>query len=257
MASIELYHWEPCANSGELLILLHEKGIPFRSHYVDLLQFEQLSPAFLALNPRGQVPVLRHAGHVLTETTLILEYLEAVFPHPVLAPARLADRYRMQVWLKWADEYVAPPLCLCGWQQRMLSQMQQRDLTAIAARVASLPPDRQVLLTAALSASFPEDQITRAQASLQVAVCRLEDALAESPWLAGEAYSLADIALFPMAMALPGLLPAAVNERTAPHLLRWLATVRERKAVRAALGSARTSDPTRVFAPGPELARWG
>ena len=80
MTSLELYHWEPCANSGELLILLHEKAIAFRSHYVDLLQFEQLSPAFLELNPRGQVPVLVHDGRVLTETTLILEYLDAVFP---------------------------------------------------------------------------------------------------------------------------------------------------------------------------------
>jgi glutathione S-transferase/GST-like protein len=257
VTSLELYHWEPGANSGELLILLHEKAIAFRSHYVDLLRFEQLSPAFLALNPRGQVPVLVHDGRVLTETTLILEYLDAVFPDPPLVPASVADRYRMHVWTKWADEYVAPALCLIGWHERMAPLMKQWDLPAIAARVSSLPPDRQVVVNAALTGSYSDDQLTRARTSLNVAVSRVEDTLRESPWLAGDAYSLADIALFPMTMSLQGLLPTAVTGGTTPHLLRWLKTMHDREPVRAALSTARTPHPGSVFAPGPELARWG
>ncbi len=257
MTSLELYHWEPCANSGELLILLHEKAIAFRSHYVDLLQFEQLSPAFLELNPRGQVPVLVHDGRVLTETTLILEYLDAVFPDPPLVPASAAHRYRMHVWTKWADEYVAPALCLIGWHECMAPLMKQRDLTEIAARVSLLPPDRQVVVDAALSASCSDDQLARGRTSLRVAVTRLEDTLCESPWLAGDDYSLADIALFPMAMSLQALMPTAVTGSATPHLVRWLQTIRDREPVRAALSAARTPDPSHVFAPGPELARWG
>jgi glutathione S-transferase/GST-like protein len=257
VALLELYHWEPCANSGELLIVLHEKGIPFRSRYVDLLQFEQLSDAFIALNPRGQVPVLVHDGRVLTETTLILEYLDAVFPNPPLAPASSADRYAMHVWTKWADEYVAPAVSLIGWHERMRPLLRNRDVAAIKARTSALPPDRQAVLDAALNDTGSDDDLARARTSLRVVVRRLENTLAESLWLAGDHYSLADIALFPLAMSLPGLVPTLVSSVTTPHLLEWLRKVRARDAVRAALDRARTPDPTRVFAPGPELPRWG
>lgn len=253
----ELYHWEPCANSGELLILLAEKGIAFQSRYVDLLQFEQLSDSFLALNPRGQVPVLVHDGRVLTETTLILEYLEAVFPSPPLAPSAPAERYRMHVWTKWANEYVAPAVSLMGWHERMVPLMKGREVAATRERARLLPPDRQVVLDAALTNSHSDEQLDRGRACLHVIVRRLEEALVESRWLAAERYSLADIALFPLAMSLPGLRPEWVNDLATPHLLEWLRNIGKRDAVRAALDRARMPDPTGVFAPGPELARWG
>jgi glutathione S-transferase len=146
---------------------------------------------------------------------------------------------------------------MIGWHERMAPLFKDRDLAAIRARVSALSPDRQAMLDAALADSYSEDQLERARTSLRVVVRRLEETLAASPWLAGERYSLADIALFPMAMSLPGLLPAFVNDLSAPHLLEWLRIVRGREAVREALDKARTPDPTRVFAPGPELARWG
>jgi glutathione S-transferase len=139
----------------------------------------------------------------------------------------------------------------------MAPLMKQRDLTEIAARVSLLPPDRQVVVNAALSASCSDDQLARGRTSLRVAVTRLEDTLCESPWLAGDDYSLADIALFPMAMSLQALMPTAVTGSATPHLVRWLQTIRDREPVRAALSAARTPDPSHVFAPGPELARWG
>ena len=54
---LELFHWEPVSHSARVLICLHEIGVEFKSHYVDLMEFEQFSGDFLALNPAGQVPV--------------------------------------------------------------------------------------------------------------------------------------------------------------------------------------------------------
>ena len=105
---LELYHWEPTANSGEVLILLKEKGLQFTGHYVDVLAFEQHAPAFLAVNPAAQVPVLVHDGRVIAETGFILQYLEAVFPEPSFIPASPRDRYWVNVWIKYVNEYVAP-----------------------------------------------------------------------------------------------------------------------------------------------------
>src|SRR5271169_6749430 len=77
---LDLYHAEPVANSMKSILCLKEKGLQFTGHYVDLLRFEQHSPEFVKLNPNGQVPVLVHDGNVITESTVINEYLEDAFP---------------------------------------------------------------------------------------------------------------------------------------------------------------------------------
>ena len=53
---LELYHFEPGANSLKSLLCLKEKGLDFVSHYVDLHEFEQHSPEYVKVNPNGQVP---------------------------------------------------------------------------------------------------------------------------------------------------------------------------------------------------------
>jgi glutathione S-transferase len=77
---LELYHGGPGANSLKVLLALHEKGVEFVSHLLNLHNFEQHEPAFLKINPNGQVPALVHDGTVITESTVINEYLDEVFP---------------------------------------------------------------------------------------------------------------------------------------------------------------------------------
>ncbi len=84
-------------------IALHLKQLPFRRTAVNLRTGigEQHSPAFLAVNPQGLVPVLVHGGEVITQSMAILEYLEEAFPEPSLLPmdarARAAVRSLCQV----------------------------------------------------------------------------------------------------------------------------------------------------------------
>lgn len=255
--ALDLYHWEPSVNSGELLIALYDKGLGFTSHYIDLLAFEQHSPRFLELNPRGEVPVLVHDGEVLTETTLILEYLDAAFPDAALVPATAVERYRMRVWTKLANDSFAPALTLLGWHLRMARELRGRDRAAITAGFARLPPDRQAVWRTALDDAYTEDQIVRAHQFLDGAVRRLEEALATSEWLAGASYSLADIAIFPLAQALQALLPDVAALASRPRIASWLRCMQQRPAVRNALAMGRSARPEEMFAPGPELARWG
>jgi glutathione S-transferase/GST-like protein len=255
--TIELYHWEPTVNSGELLICLREKDVGFVSHYVDLLALEQHSPEFLALNPRGEVPVLVHDGQVLTETTLVLEYLDAVFTNVPLVPERPAERYCMRVWTKLANDYFAPALTLLGWHERMAQKMTTLDRAAITARLSHLPQDRAAVWRTALDDSYSADHLARANQHLDVVAHRMEDALAAGDWLAGTSYSLADIAMYPAASALQALRPQALNRPALPKLVDWLGRMRERPAVLAALGTSRSARPEEAFAPGPELGRWG
>jgi GST-like protein len=255
---LELYHWEPTANSAEPLICLEEKGTSYEAHYVNLLRFEQHELAFLARNPSGQVPVLIHDGRVITETSLMIQYLDAVFAEPTLTPSTPADRYHMHVWLRTADDYLGPPLAMLGWHLSGVAKtFSAAELKAARAGIARLPPERQAVWKAALEDSYTDEQLAAASTTLGICAKRIESSVRATGWLAGSAYSLADIAIFPMARSLARLLPEVVSEKETPGVLGWLRRIEERPAVRKVLAMAHGADPAAMFAPGPEPARWG
>jgi glutathione S-transferase len=251
---IELYHFEPGPGSGEVLILLHEKGIDFVRRYVDVMALEHLTPEFLKLNRFGQVPVLVHDGRVLSETGFILQYLESVFHHPGFTPHDAKGRYQVNVWIKYVNEYLAPAASRLGMAKAMAAQLKGRDLAALRRTLETAPPERRQAWLKALD-GFSADDIEIARGLLPVRLAHLEEALAAADWLAGPSISIADMAVFPTARLLPDLAPDLVNATATPRTLAWIERMAGRPAVKAALAEARQPNP--VYAPGPEGSRWG
>jgi glutathione S-transferase len=254
---LELYHWEPSLDSGEPLVCLLEKQLPFESRYVDLLQLQQHASEFLRLNPTGQVPVLVHEGRVITETGLVLQYLEDAFPAQPLLPPSLAARYQVHFWLKYAEERIAPAITLLGWHEVSFPTLDPAWLERARRSCEHLPHERRRHWEQALADRYSSAELALARESLATATARLEHSLSDSPWLAGASYSLADIALLYMARALRAIAPDLVNAGRTPHTLAWLERLEQRPAVRDALSLARTPAPDRTFVPGPALPRWG
>jgi glutathione S-transferase len=234
---LELYHFEAVANSLKSLLCLKEKRLDFVSHQLAGWAFEQYSLEFLRINPLGQVPVLIHDGRVITESTVINEYLEECFPQPSLAPADPCERARMRIWSKFVDEYFCPALTIIGAHgaRHAARRIPKEELEAVLARIP-LPEVREKWARIA-GPSYSEDELSEARRRLAVCAQRLEQRLAGSTWLAGEAYSLADINVFSMAIALPRVLPDEVNAQATPGLIAWHARMNARPAVRELLAS--------------------
>ncbi|HRY08031.1 MAG TPA: glutathione S-transferase family protein [Hyphomicrobiaceae bacterium] len=95
---IVLYHW-PQSRSTIVRWMLEEVGVPYRIETVDITSPDHPSKAFLALNPMGKVPVLRHGDTVISEVSAICCYLADRFPEAGLAPA--IDDPRRGPYLKW------------------------------------------------------------------------------------------------------------------------------------------------------------
>ena len=72
-------------------IALEMTGAPFTYHFIDLFKGEQRTDDYLALNPRGKVPLLRTARQCITENIAILHWLAAEFPQAGLLPAFNSD----------------------------------------------------------------------------------------------------------------------------------------------------------------------
>src|SRR5258708_14267938 len=96
-AMITLYHHNISVCAQKVRVALDEKHIPWTGREVDLMKEEHLSPAFLKINPRGLVPVLVHDDTTIYESTVILEYIEDVFPETPLRPASPAPKAKMRM----------------------------------------------------------------------------------------------------------------------------------------------------------------
>jgi len=233
---LELYHAEPVANSMKPLIALFEKGLEFKSTYVNLLAFEQHEPWFVKINPNGQVPVLVHNGAIITESTIINEYLEDVFPEIPLRPADPVARAHMRVWSKFVDEYFCPALSMIGWHtmvRRIAQSIEKDELAKLLERIP-LKEQRDKWATVA-GDSFTEEQLADSRRKIGVSIQRLEALLANAPWIVGEEYSLADVNSYSMVASVPRMFPDLMNAENAPRGLDWLERMNARPAVKKAL----------------------
>jgi glutathione S-transferase len=83
MADLTLYHIAP-SRSSVVHWMLEEVGEPFDIHLLSMSKGENREPAYLAINPMGKVPALRHKDVVITEVPAICCYLADTFPRACL-----------------------------------------------------------------------------------------------------------------------------------------------------------------------------
>ena len=102
-------YFAPGASSMAPHIALHEIGVPFDSHPISFARREQRTPAFLAINPEGNVPILLIDGRPLTEVAGILFYLAKRFPEADLLPAGDIEAEAQAVsWMSFIAATVHP-----------------------------------------------------------------------------------------------------------------------------------------------------
>ena len=237
---LELFHYEPYANSMKCLLCLTEKGLEFTSRYVDILKFEQHDPSFVKINPNGQVPVLVHDGRIVLESTIINEYLDDVFPEMPLRPSDPGERAIMRVWSKWVDEILMPTVSMLGWQARFRPLFRSYDRAEFERRMQSIPlKEMQVKWRTMAGPGFSAAQLDESRRQIRWFIARMEEALADAPWLAGKTYSLADINAYPMIEGVTRLYKEIWNEQDLPRSVEWLARINERPATRAAFSYSR------------------
>jgi len=93
----------PNTRSTGALTLLEELGAEYHLHVLNMKQGEQRKPEFLAINPMGKVPTLKHGEAVITEQAAVFLYLADLYPEAGLAP-KIGDSMRGP-YLRWMVYY--------------------------------------------------------------------------------------------------------------------------------------------------------
>lgn len=211
---IDLYYWTT-PNGHKITMFLEEAGLPYRVIPVDIGKGEQFKSDFLRVSPNNRIPAIVDTKPAkggkpisLFESGAILLYLAEKTGKFI--PADLAGRAEVLQWLFWQMGGLGP---MAGQNHHFRNYSNEKITYAI-------------------------DRYTRETNRLYGV---LNKRLADRPFVAGDDYSIADMASYPWTVS---------HERQGqdlnnfPHLKRWFETIRARPATIAAYDLVKTVNPT-------------
>jgi glutathione S-transferase len=230
MNELILYHNDMSVCSAKVRMALAEKAMQWESVHLNLRAGDAQRPEYVALNPNQLVPTLVDRSRVVIESNVICEYLDDIQPDPPLRPADPYARARMRLWTKQLDEGVHAAVGTLGLCIAFRDQHLERDPEDVQKYLANLvDPARRERIARALEFGMDAPGFAPALRRFVKLIADLDAALAAGPWLAGDAYSLADLAYAPYLARLEHLgLDDMVKAR--PRVGEWWARLAARPA---------------------------
>ncbi len=209
---MKLYEYTMAPNPRRVRIFLAEKGIEVETVQVDIPAGENIAPAFRAINPRGLLPTLvLDDGTAIDESVAICQYFEELHPEPPLmgtdakSKAVIASAQRHMEW-----DGLMP-----------VAEAFRNGNPAFANRAVS--GSEGVPAVAAL--------VERGLASVKRFYAALNETLAHAEYVAGDAFSIADITAFCVVDFAKWVKIRAGDEH--PHIQRWYVAVSSRPSASA------------------------
>jgi glutathione S-transferase len=232
---LALYHNDMSLCAQKVRVCLAEKGLDWESRHLVLRAGEHQQPWYRELNRRAVVPTLIDEDRVIPESNVILEYLDETRPDPPLAPASAYGRARMRLWTKQLDEDIhdASAAILSFGIAFRHQYLERGELgKAMLEQIPNLfkrERRRDVIEKGTESQHF----VIAVQRMAQM-LDEMQEALASHAWLAGDQYSLADVAFTPYLARLEHLnILGMVGERR--HVAQWYDRCKQRKSFGAAI----------------------
>jgi glutathione S-transferase len=200
---LTLFDYLPSQNAWKVRQLLHHLGQPHQTVLISIFEGEGRTDSYLRINPTGTVPAIRlDDGRVLAESNAILMYLANGTRY---LPDDMFERAKIAQWL-------------CFEQERVESV------------IGSL---RHWMMTGKLARRSPElidGKRRAARRTLDI----LENELATRPFIAGDCYSIADMAIFAYASRAE---EAGLSLQRHPHFRRWVTRVESQPGFLASMHS--------------------
>lgn len=253
---LKLYQGRLSVCAIKVRLVLAEKGLEWEAVDLDLRAGDQHRPEYLQLNPNGVVPTLVHDGQVLIESSVIMQYLDEVFPEPPLQPADALARARMRLWMKRVDEYLHGASATLTYAMVHGPVMRRKTPQELEAYYAGIPnPITRARQRAAIELGLEAPEARQALALFDKAFADMEAELQQRPWLAGDSYSLADAAVTPYVNRFAMLQLANMWTRSRPRVSDWFRRIQERPSFSAAVTAFVTEADMRPYA-GLETWAW-
>ena len=144
---MKLYQFPLSPNCQKVVAVAHEVGMPLELAMVDLFKGEARTPAMLAKNPNGKLPILEDDGFVLWESTAMLSYIAGRAGRPDLAPTALRERAEVERWTAWQGAHFGPAIRKVAFERivKKLGGLGAPDEAVVQAGIAEFATTASVL----------------------------------------------------------------------------------------------------------------
>lgn len=229
--TLELYNFPQSTCSQKVRLTLWEKQIEFVDRPVDSTKREHLSDWYLKLNPNGVVPTLIHDGAVIIDSSVIMEYLEDVFPGRPLSPDDPVSRAHMRKWLRYFEEVPTPAVRVPSFNQYLSKRFDKLSQEQFETFVENHPIRKQFYKKMRKERGFDERETDSAIDRLRQTLSRMDKGLTESggPWLMGKTLTLADYCIAPTIERMSDLGLSGLWEDR-PRVQTWFEGIKARPA---------------------------
>jgi len=209
------------------------KDLDFKAHYIDILKGEQFDPEYVKINPKSVVPSLVHDGNIINESTVIMEYLDLVFPEKKLTPENPLEYVKTRYWTKALDELLHPA---CGvltfasaHRHIVRKNLSEEELEEFLAST----PDHSVtadwagykkqIVKYGFEAPGAADKVRLYDKYLK----QMDQDLQRTKWLVGDEFGLADVSLTPYVNRVAMMGMSGWWEDRLPYLADWWARIQD------------------------------
>jgi len=252
---LRLYHGTTSVCAIKVRLTLAEKNLPWESELLDLRRGDQYKPDYIKLNPNAVVPTLIHDGKVITESTVIIEYLNDAFPAIDLLPRDAFARAQARLWMKKIDDYLHAACSTITFAIAFRWVFLKLSPEALAERLRNIPnPAYRERQRLSIEQGVEAPHVPPALMQYDTYIGQMEAVLKGSPYLAGEAYSLADAAATPY-LNRAAMLGLEGLWRERPHVAAWLERMRARPSFAPAIAKYLTPQEAERFT-FPREATW-
>ena len=251
--TLTLYHNDLSTCAQKVRVVLAEKGLDWESRELDLRAGDQRTARYRALNPKGVVPTLVHHEAVITESTVICEYLDDAFPAPRLRPDEPVGTARMRLWAKRIDDRIHGATGVLSYAIAFRHDHLARPDGGQAMLDATRDPAERAVRAELLAQGLDFPGVGAALRAVEDALGDAEAVLARSDWLAG-GYSLADACWLPYLHRLD-MLRLGRLWADKPSVATWYERARSRPSYAAAITRVERPEKVRAMNEAGEAAR--
>jgi len=235
---LTLYHFWSSTCSRKVRITLAEKKIEWESHHIDIVnKLENLEPNYVKLNPNGVVPTLDHDGKIIIESNIIIEYLDETFPATPLKPKNTYKRAMMRLWLDVAETQLHKNVNIVSYNKRHVPRMNEKFSKEEQRQILMRFPEaeKRATMLKRLENGVSDDDEVFAIDRLEEVVGKMEKTLENYVWLAGDTFSLADIAIAPFIERFEANgMKSLVDWKKRPNVGEWWGKIQARPSYQSA-----------------------
>lgn len=197
MTKLKLFDFPESVCCQKVRLVVAEKGIEIEDQAVMLDQGMQHDPAFLELNPKGVVPVAVYGDAVITESTIINEFIDEAFDGPALMPTDPVLRARKRHWTRMLDDGIHSPHCtaisfVIALRFAFMEQLNTPEKVQAHLENVKDPISRE-RQRQGFEEGYDAPSLREALVAYDDWLTQLEAQLIQTKWLAGDEISLADL----------------------------------------------------------------